>query len=155
MCLLLWYITMFAFFFASFLTVKKGLCKDGDWNQYTQNRPSAHSWCDDQWLWWSEPEVWIWGRSCLLPWLSLRQNQINKNVALWCYQPTSCHMQVLSKNGIENMSCCVRMSYLESNCCPCRARITWLKLILQRCCGTDRQHRAHFRNTPLWIPLVL
>lgn len=137
--------------FLLFLTVKKGLRKDGAGNQHAQNRPSAHSWCDDQWLWWSESEVWIWGRSCLLPWLSLRQNQINTNVALWCYQPTSCHMQVLSKDGIGNVLLC--MSNLESNRCPCRARITWLKLILQRCCGIERQHRAHFRNTPfafLW-----
>lgn len=94
-------------YFLLFFTVKKGLCKDGAGNQHAQNRPSAYSWCDDQWLWWSEPEVWIWGRSCLLPWLSLTQNQINTNVALWCYQPTSCHMQVLNKDGIENVLLCM------------------------------------------------
>lgn len=71
---------LYNFLFLLYFTVQKRLWKDCDWNQYTENWSSTYRWCNDQWLWWSESEVWIWSWSCLFSWLRLGQRtyEINK-----------------------------------------------------------------------------
>lgn len=53
--------------------VEAGLFKDGDGDQHSPHRPVAHHWRHAEWLWGIQPEVWLWGRPRLFPWLDTPQ----------------------------------------------------------------------------------
>lgn len=113
-------------------TVQKRLWKNCDWNQYPENWSSSYCWCNDQWLWWSESEVWIWSWSCLFPWLRLgwRTYKINRKKYLGATNPfyATCKFWI---RMVEKTTCYVYLYRLE------------ISMPLQ---GTESLHDKSFKN---------
>lgn len=48
----------------------EGLWKDCDGDQYPQDWSGSNRGCHGDWLWGPQPEVWVWSRARLLPWIN-------------------------------------------------------------------------------------
>lgn len=123
--------------------VEAGLFKDGDGDQHSPHRPVAHHWRHAEWLWGIQPEVWLWGRPRLFPWLDTPQLPAEgqgQRVYINTHMLRSNNLYLLPPAKQKPVFFCYRgdgeeewpsaLSWKrwpgEITPRPCRARITWL-----------------------------